>query len=1301
MTDALTYLHYLTPLLLAIPLISLYPAKPPPPPPLPGIRPITVETITPRRSVISTSLLLLSLTAFGDTVILVADLLTAKLRHGDAIPPHLTGAALGAEVVYGLAGLVIWGLALAGVWWRNKWDAKALTLLGFLALACETPNLVGLVLREVRTGGHDKLFTILSLIPSSLRLLLLPILLGAISYPRVTYEPADESTGLLANGEARRDPSSASEYGTFDTESQDQDQNKTTAAPTPTTATNNATQTAANAQAKKIKITKQLGSRRNERPELSFKEAWPKFKSLIPKLWPSTSPKLQFFVAMTGVTIAIDRVLTPLAPISMGFVIRALTERNQADIWKWLGIYLVLRLLNAYGILTAIQQAFWIPVVQYTDREMQLLCFNHLLDLSLAYHTKRNTGEVMRILDRGSAINELFRTVLFQVIPTFADIVIGFSVFIWLFGPFLTGAVLLIMIPYMIFTFYSTRVRRKLRTEYIDRDRAQRGIVSDVLLNWESVKYFTAEPREYGRFQEGVFGVQDIDYRWTMGQQVIYAVQALMLTLGFAVGAVIISYNIMRGRGDAALFVIFISYYTSFTSPLNQLSSLYRSISVDITDSEKMLALLSEKTEIKDQPDAQELVVTDGVIEFDNVSFSYDGTVDALKNVSFKIGKGQSMALVGETGSGKSTILRLLYRFYDLTSGHIYIDGQDISKVTQRSLRHAIGIVPQDSVLWNDTIGANIAYGKPDATDEEIIEAAKAGRMHDKILAFDEGYDTIVGERGVRLSGGEKQRVSLSRMFLKSPAILVLDEATSALDTETEREIQKSLAALAKGRSSLSIAHRLSTIINSDKIVVLKNGQILELGEYKELIDMNGTFAKMWKRQIYTEAELLEDADVEKVANSLPTADDFRRAHSWTETKSQPKDNHSGSGDIAQKAEQVGSSSPKRDNAQEDNDTPDSESAPATDAKETVNTLEAQHKGFSVDAPAPIADVPDAPSFADAVKGPQNASSTEDKQADDSQSIAQPTPSSPRAIGLESAATGPDSVIEPQNPFATAAADTASAEGTEEPEPAPVHDSTSSSASPRRVHEPVATIPLAPPAEEGNSPAEAEAQAETDPAPSAPPAGTAAEPETSETVHKNQDEIRLESPKQSPPPVKSKAIPETPKPSGSPSVPFPSSASRNPTPISNPNRLSTMSNSPSIASAMSSAGGSSPTKSDVSSQYQNQSQVPVDKGDKRRKRLSSIKGFVRRISDQGLTRSPSGLRSPASEDVPPTPERDERAPLLRPRSQHAQSGDGPGLSQGEHAAGNGDEGRERKISTHGPSASAANKKKNKKKNAKH
>ncbi|ORY23417.1 ATP-binding cassette, sub-family B, member 6, isoform CRA_f [Naematelia encephala] len=390
-----------------------------------------------------------------------------------------------------------------------------------------------------------------------------------------------------------------------------------------------------------------------------------------------------------------------------------------------------------------------------------------------------------------------------------------------------------------------TQWRVATRRILVEKDVKQRGIVSDVLTNWESVKYFTAEHRELTRYKESILSYQDTEAKWQISYQLLFLIQTFLLSFGLMAGSLIIAFRALRGEADAAQFIVFTQYFMQLSGPLDRLGWLYRQLSQNATDAEKMFALLAQKTEVNDHPDAKDLVVTDGIIEFDNVNFSYDGEVQALKGVSFKIGKGQSMALVGESGSGKSTILRLLYRFYDITSGRILIDGQDISKVTQLSLRRAIGIVPQDSVLWNDTIGANISYGKEGATDEEVITAATAARLHDRILSFPEEYATIVGERGVRLSGGEKQRVSLARMFLKSPAILVLDEATSALDTETEREIQKALAELAKGRSSLSIAHRLSTIINSDQIVVMKDGSVIENGTYKELLELDGAFASM------------------------------------------------------------------------------------------------------------------------------------------------------------------------------------------------------------------------------------------------------------------------------------------------------------------------------------------------------------------------------------------------------------------------------------------------------------------------
>ncbi|KIR26009.1 ABC transporter [Cryptococcus deuterogattii LA55] len=948
---SLTIIHYTYPILLSLPLpFLLTPVSPPPPPP-PGLIPITVQRISPRRTLILTLLALLAFTSFLDVTVLVANVLSARVRYGDDLPLYLTGAQLGGEITYALGGLVAWGVALIACLWRNKFS-KSLAVLASLGAVGEIVNLVWLVKREVHTGNSEKLFAILSFIPSSSRLLILPLLFLATLSPRVSYEPSDERSGLLAADSATNgrllEPGTSGAYGTF-----------ATGATTPANPPQPEEQTEQQrreerAKQTKIKLTKALGSRRQPKKVLSWSEGWPKFKKLIPTLWPSTSRKLQVYVIITGVLILIQRFLNPLSPITLGWLVEALSSwRHPSDVWKALGAYLAVRMVNSYDFISIAQQYFWIPVVQYTDREMQMICFNHLLDLSLSYHTRRNTGEVMRIIDRGSAINELFRTILFSVVPTLSDTVIGFSVFIWLFGPWITFGILAIMIPYCIFSILATRYSQKYRREYIDTDVRQRGIVSDVLTNWESVKYFTSERREVARFEEAVDEVMKVDYQWRMGLQVIYGVQSLLLVTAFAIGAILLSVKIMHGQANAATFVVYITYFGQFTQPLNQLSSLYKNISSDIIDAEKMLSLLGEKTEIKDDPDAKEMVITDGVIEFKNVTFSYDGTKDAIRNVSFKLEKGQSLALVGETGSGKSTILRLLYRFYDITSGHIYIDGQDISKVTQESLRRAIGIVPQDSVLWNDTIAANIAYGKPDASDEEIIEAAKAGRIHDKVMTFEDQYDTIVGERGVRLSGGEKQRVSLARMFLKSPFILVLDEATSALDTETEREIQKSLSNLAKGRTSLSIAHRLSTIINSDKIMVMKEGQILEIGGYKELIEKNGAFARMWKRQIYTEAELLEGDAIDKFASALPTADDFKAFRKEEYGEEKPQNGESDNSEQTVAATSDSSKGLKDQGGHRKGAEPSGELA--------------NKPGYQVDTAAP-ADQPGAESFAEVVK---------------------------------------------------------------------------------------------------------------------------------------------------------------------------------------------------------------------------------------------------------------------------------------------------------------------------------------------
>ena len=852
MPDALTIIHVITPGLLLPFILFLIPPLPEPTEAPPGVTPITIRTITPRRGLILTVLILLTATYFFNSSVLIADLVTAShpSGHGWADDWHLTGWALVFELIYAFGCFVIWGGVTLLCEWRRRYGGVALVLLSVANGGMEVPNLVLSVLKEVHdTVDSHRIFSILAIPPSCLRLLLLPILLAAIAYPNVRFESADETTGLLSgdppvNGGDSPADAAREAYGTFN------EGNGGAAAPAKPASTPTSTDQGAKTPAKqdskqKLRIPKQLGERQEEDKPLSWSEMWPKIRKLSPYLWPSTSRKLQLYSLLCLILLTLGRFLQPIAPLLLGEIVRRLSGSG-LSVWPPFIAWISIRtLMSNGGVLSFLQQSLWVQVSQYTDREMMLLCFNHLLNLSLAFHTKRNTGEVLKIIDRGSAINNLFQTLIFTAIPVVIDIFIAFGVFFYFYGGLLASETMVIMALYIYVSVAMTQRRTAIRRQLRDRDIKQRGIVSDVLTNWESVKYFTAEHRETSRFRTAILSYQETERRWTIEYQLLNLTQMFLLSLGLLFGALIICLRVLRGQADAAEFVVFIQYFQQLSSPLNQLGWLYRQLNQNTTDAEKMFSLLAQATDVNDKPDAKDLVVTDGVIEFDDVHFSYDGKVEALKGVSFKIGKGQKMALVGESGSGKSTILRLLYRFYDLTSGHIYIDGQDISNVTQLSLRRAIGIVPQDSVLWNDTIGANISYGKEGATDEEIVAAAQAAQLHDRILSFPDQYSTMVGERGIRLSGGEKQRVSLARMFLKSPTILVLDEATSALDTETERGIQRGLADLARGRSSLSIAHRLSTIINSDEIVVMKDGMVIEHGAYKDLLEREGVFADM------------------------------------------------------------------------------------------------------------------------------------------------------------------------------------------------------------------------------------------------------------------------------------------------------------------------------------------------------------------------------------------------------------------------------------------------------------------------
>ncbi|EMD37782.1 hypothetical protein CERSUDRAFT_136601 [Gelatoporia subvermispora B] len=670
--------------------------------------------------------------------------------------------------------------------------------------------------------------------------------------PRVSYVPveageeaAPTDSSLLLPPEIGAAPSTGlapvtaenSKYGTFRTTRSTLPSGPTTRTPTPAPSSS------------RVPAPKE---KEEVNPDASWTELFRRLRRIAPYLWPSKSVSLQLVATLCVLLVLVGRVVNLLTPFMLAEVVRRLTEVPAQSPWLYLFAYIGLRFLQGSGGLSALRDALWAPVLQYSDREMSQLSFNHLLNLSLAFHTRRKTGEILRILDRGSAINHTLELLLFNIIPTFIDIFIALVMFCIFFEWTLALVIAFVMIAYVAVSVILTRWRTKLRRQMNERDMITRGIHTDCLLNYETVKYFNGEEHEAQRYGDAIRQYQALEYKVILSLNLLNLVQNFVITMGLLVGSMIVALRVVRGQSRPDQFVFFITYISQLYGPLNMLGYIYRSVNQSLVDTEKLLKLLNEPTEVNDKPNAPDLTVQNGEIEFENVNFSYDDRTTALKGVSFKVPKGSSVALVGESGSGKSTILRLLYRFYDLKEGEgrILIDGQDIRDVTQSSLRKSTGVVPQDCVLFNASIAYNIGYGKFGASREEIEAAAKAAQMHDRIMSFPDGYETKVGERGVRLSGGEKQRVAIARTLLKNPPVLLLDEATSALDTQTEKDIQKALLHLMEGRSSLSIAHRLSTIASADLILVLKDGQIIEQGSHADLLARNGAFAAMWADQV-------------------------------------------------------------------------------------------------------------------------------------------------------------------------------------------------------------------------------------------------------------------------------------------------------------------------------------------------------------------------------------------------------------------------------------------------------------------
>ncbi|HWU17806.1 MAG TPA: ABC transporter ATP-binding protein/permease [Devosia sp.] len=603
----------------------------------------------------------------------------------------------------------------------------------------------------------------------------------------------------------------------------------------------------------------------NKKPSVSADEGsvFSTVKNLWTYMWPEDRPDLRWRVVWAIGALLLSKVATTLIPFAYKGIIDSL-DGTAPDSALVLGLAIPVVLVIAYVLGNVLDAGFqqlrdvlFASVGQNAVRKLALRTFHHMHRLSLRFHLARRTGGLSRVIERGTkGIETIVRFTMLNIAPTLVEFIITAVIFVWMFGVSYLGVLVVMIWGYLYFTIKASNWRIAIRRDMNDSDTDANGKAIDSLLNFETVKYFANEKMEAERYDASMAGYERSAIRiWTSLGFLNFG-QALIFYGGFLIISIMAIYGVMNRTLTLGDFVLLNTFLMQVYRPLNFIGFVYRELRQGLTDIEEMFKLLDQNPEIEDKPDAKPLVISGPVIRFDNVTFHYDPERPILKGVSFEVPAGKTVAIVGPTGAGKSTISRLLYRFYDVTGGAITIDGQDLRDITQESLRSAIGMVPQDTVLFNDSIGYNIRYGRPDATDEEVRAAAAMAQVGPFIEALPKGYDTPVGERGLKLSGGEKQRVAIARTILKSPSLLILDEATSALDTKTERDIQSALDIVSKNRTSVVIAHRLSTVVNADEILVLRDGIVAERGNHIALLQQAGLYAQMWNRQREaTEAE--------------------------------------------------------------------------------------------------------------------------------------------------------------------------------------------------------------------------------------------------------------------------------------------------------------------------------------------------------------------------------------------------------------------------------------------------------------
>jgi len=585
-------------------------------------------------------------------------------------------------------------------------------------------------------------------------------------------------------------------------------------------------------------------------------------REVLPYIWPKGRRDLHVRVILAFVALVLAKVVTLAVPIAYKNAVDFLTGQSAGssaspETLAW-GLALVpAMLIVAYGVgrilmvlFAQLRDVIFTVVSQNAVRQLANRTFRHLHALSLRFHLERRTGGLNRVIERGvTGIETILRMAVLNSIPTVIELIMIAGLVAWYFGWIYVAVVFVMVTAYVWFTFFASEKRIAIRRDMNESDTEAHSKAVDSLLNFETVKYFGNEELEARRFDASMARYEKAAIRTYSSLGVLNTGQAVIFSIGMVVCMLLAARDVSLGVLTVGDFVMINAILIQLFMPLNFMGMVYREIKQGLVDIETMFALLHQPAEIIDRPNAKPLRVDKGAIKFDHVSFAYEPGRPILKDVSFEVPAGKMVAIVGPSGAGKSTISRILFRFYDLTRGAVTIDGQNIEDVTQDSLRAAIGMVPQDTVLFNDTIEYNIRYGRPEATSAEVREAARLAQIHDFIMTLPQGYDSLVGERGLKLSGGEKQRVAIARTILKSPPILMLDEATSALDSHTEKEIQDALERVARDRTSLVIAHRLSTVIHADNIIVLDQGAIVEQGTHLDLLAKGGLYASLWARQ--------------------------------------------------------------------------------------------------------------------------------------------------------------------------------------------------------------------------------------------------------------------------------------------------------------------------------------------------------------------------------------------------------------------------------------------------------------------